>query len=112
MNLLNKTEINCGDYKKIITDNDKRVVKFIEKPKVDQITTNVANAGICVYNKEILRFISELDSIQPDIGKDLFPLLLSHGEFMFVYEMTEFLLDIGTMETYNLAQEKIKELIL
>lgn len=94
----------------IVFDNDKRITKFIEKPKPEQIVSNYANAGIYVINRKIFKYLFDLDKALLDFGYDIFPYLISKNQPMFIYEMNEFLLDIGTPESYNKAQELAKGL--
>lgn len=93
----------------IVFDEDKLISKFIEKPKPEQVISHQANAGIYVCNHEIFKYLKRIESPVIDFGKDLFPLLLSK-EKMYTYEMKEFLLDIGTLETYKKAQKIIHKL--
>ena len=87
------------------------IKKFIEKPKKEEVVSNFANAGIYIVNKEIFDYLDLLDRKFLDFGKDVFPFLLASGAKMHAYEMDEFLLDIGTIENYESAKEKIKNLI-
>ena len=88
-------------------DENNRIIKFVEKPKPVEITTNTANAGIYVLEPEVLQYIPE--NCFYDFGKDLFPKLLSESVPMYGYKMQEYLLDIGTLETYQGAQKDLLE---
>ena len=94
----------------IVFDGNKRISQFIEKPKGEQIISNYANAGIYILNKAIFKYLNELDQDVLDFGFHVFPYLLKHDVPMYVYEMSEFLLDIGTQESYNRSQEIVKTL--
>lgn len=85
-------------------DNNKKILNFIEKPK--NPTTNLANAGIYIFEPEILNFIPEGKYF--DCGHNLFPLLLSKGKNIYGYILKdEYLVDIGTIEKYNKVNEDI-----
>lgn len=84
-------------------END-RILKFIEKPKPEQIVSKYANAGMYVLNNTVLEHLNSFDKIPLDFGHDIFPYLLEKNEDMYVYKMNETLLDIGTIESYNKAQ--------
>ena len=88
-------------------DENNRIIKFVEKPKPSEITTNTANAGIYVLEPEVLQYIHE--NCLYDFGKDLFPKLLGKKVPMYGYKMQEYLLDIGTLETYQKAQKDLLE---
>jgi len=94
----------------VLFDENKRITSFKEKPKKADITSHYANAGIYVCNKKLLSYLKQNHKTLFDFGVDVFPYLLENKENMYAYLMNEFLLDIGTIETYNLAQEKVKEL--
>jgi len=103
---------NHPETKGVITSDEKnKILSFIEKPKPNKITSNYANAGIYICNKKIFEYLNKVNKIPLDFGFDLFPALLKSDEKMYLYKMTEFLLDIGTPETYNIAQKKVKNLI-
>lgn len=86
-------------------DENDRVLKFIEKPKPDQIISKYANAGIYVVNKKIFEYLNSLEKMPLDFGFDVFPYLLDKNEDMYIYKMNEFLLDIGTLESYTKSQD-------
>lgn len=96
-----KTEAieGCG----IIEINEEGIIqKFIEKPAPGETKSNLANAGVCVLETEVLTYIPSQKEF--DFGRDLFPLLLSLGRPMFSFIIEEPVLDIGTPESYKQAQ--------
>lgn len=87
-------------------DDNKKILNFIEKPK--NPITNLANAGVYIFEPEVLDFIPKDRYF--DCGRDLFPLLLSKGKNIYGYILKEeYLVDIGTIEKYNKANEDIKK---
>jgi len=56
-----------------IIDADGRITEFKEKPKVNETSSNLANAGIYVINKDVLSLIKENKF---DFSKDLVPKLM------------------------------------
>jgi mannose-1-phosphate guanylyltransferase len=91
-------------------DSDERILKFIEKPKGDQIISNYANAGIYAVNATIFDYLDSLSGTPLDFGFDVFPFLLGKNEAMYAYMMDEFLLDIGTFESYTKSQELVSSI--
>jgi mannose-1-phosphate guanylyltransferase len=80
-------------------DPDQTITSFVEKPALP--TSNLAFAGVMLGTPKML---SEIPSHQPaDIGFDLLPRLVGK---MSAYEVKDFLLDVGTLENYQLAQKK------
>jgi NDP-sugar pyrophosphorylase family protein len=86
------------------TDKNDLILNFKEKPKTEEITTHWANAGIYVCEPEIVDYIPNGFY---DFGKDLFPKLIEEKVPMYGYKSEEYLLDIGTPETYAKAQKDI-----
>ena len=58
-------------------DDDGRITKFKEKPKKEEAFSNLINAGVYVFNKEIMKYIPKDTPF--DLSKDLFPILLEKG---------------------------------
>jgi NDP-sugar pyrophosphorylase family protein len=69
-----------------LDDND-RVVRFLEKPRADQIFSHWVSAGIILLERNVL------DRIPPeahkDFGRDVFPALLAEGAAVYGYRMKE-----------------------
>lgn len=80
------------------TDSQKRVMRFIEKPKPGQSTSNMINAGIYIIESDILRRIPTGKYIM--FEHDIFPALLAEGEPVFGYETSAYWIDMGTPEQY------------
>ncbi|MDQ5962363.1 MAG: mannose-phosphate guanylyltransferase [Patescibacteria group bacterium] len=99
------------ESKGIINFNDSgKITSFLEKPKKEQVTSNWANAGMYFINKKIFEYINNFEQTPLDFGYHLFPFLLEKGEDMYIYQMSETVLDIGTLESYNEAQSLAKKL--
>ena len=80
-------------------DDANRIIEFTEKPEHPK--SNLANAGIYIANKDVFE---DLENKTPlDFGKDVLPLLVGH---MYGWEDKDYLIDIGTMENYQKAQEE------
>lgn len=74
------------------------VVEFQEKPA--QPSSNLVFSGIMVAKAEVLNYLP--DKAPADIGYDVLPQLCGK---MAGFEITHYLTDIGTMQTYADAQE-------
>jgi len=81
------------------------IIGFEEKPKKPK--SNLANAGIYLAKKEIWNYFPHQEFI--DFGFDILPSLVGK---MYGCEIREYLMDIGTIENYNKAQETWKEIVL
>ena len=79
-------------------DREGRVERFVEKPKSP--IGRLAFAGLLVADAALLDAIP--GSLPADLGFDVLPRLAGR---MFAYPISDYLLDIGTMANYKLAQE-------
>jgi NDP-sugar pyrophosphorylase family protein len=64
--------------------DDERILRFLEKPKSDEIFSSWVNAGIVLCEPEIF------GSIPPgfsDFGKDVFPAMIADRKALFAYRM-------------------------
>ena len=93
----NPTE--CGIME--LDENDV-ITGFVEKPAEPR--SDLANAGIYVATPGIVEFIP--DKTPCDFGFDVFPSLIGKARG---YVIDDFLIDIGTLEKYHLAQKLWKE---
>ena len=90
-------------------DENGRVTHFVEKPRPEQVFTDLANAGVLVIEPDVV------DRIPPDtfydFGQHLFPQLLQSGVSMYgwVIPPDTYLLDIGTPDKYAQAQREWKK---
>ena len=89
---------NPGAYGLAETDESGRVLRFREKPKGDEITTNTINAGIYVLDPEILRHVPPDESVSFEY--DLFPTLVAKGVPVYGFVSDHYWTDIGTPRRY------------
>ncbi len=89
-------------YGLVPIDEDGRIQRFIEKPRPDEIVTNLINAGTYVLEPHILDYVpgGEPYSFERVREGGLFPLLLAEGESLYGYVSNDYWLDIGTPEKY------------
>lgn len=87
---------NPGDFGVICIDNESRIQKFVEKPRVPE--SNLINAGIYIIQPEILNEIPSGTVVS--IEKETFPQLISSGKKIFAYRHSGYWIDVGTIEKY------------
>ncbi|HVL65143.1 MAG TPA: NDP-sugar synthase [Actinomycetota bacterium] len=80
------------------TDDDGRVLGFIEKPPAGAAPTNLINAGIYVFEPSILKRIPEGEVWSAE--RQLFPGLVEEGAGLFATATTSYWMDIGTPAKY------------
>ena len=85
-------------YGLVETNAEGRVTRFLEKPKPEEVTTNMINAGTYVLEPEILNQISP--ATQVSIERETFQQLLAQGEPVYAYASPAYWIDIGTPEKY------------
>lgn len=85
-------------YGVIECDAEGYVVSFVEKPEPEQISSNFINAGIYIFEPEILKEIL-IDRVV-SVERETFPKLLAKGRKIAVYKDDSYWMDIGTLEKY------------
>lgn len=86
----------------VITDEQQRICRFLEKPSSSEIFSDTVNTGIYILEPEILDY---LPSDRPtDFSKDLFPMLLEKGEPMYGYVAAGYWCDVGSLDSYRESQ--------
>jgi len=67
-------------------NGEDRIIYFQEKPKSEQPHSNWVNAGIYLFEREVLNYICPDRS--SDFGLDVFPRLLDKGERLYGYRLS------------------------
>jgi len=96
-----KSVDNPLEFGIVVTDEDGRVERFLEKPSWGQVFSDTINTGIYVIDPEVLRHVP---AGQPyDFSKQLFPLLLEMGRPLYGYVCEGYWQDIGNLDQYRQA---------
>src|SRR3954469_23518323 len=96
-----KSVDNPLEFGIVVTDEDGRVERFLEKPSWGQVFSDTINTGIYVLEPEVLRHIP---TDRPyDFSKELFPLLLEMGRPIYGYVCEGYWQDIGNLDQYRQA---------
>ncbi|HEX8185368.1 MAG TPA: nucleotidyltransferase family protein [Blastocatellia bacterium] len=92
-------------------DESDRVVRFLEKPRPEQVFSHWVNAGILALEPEVIEAIPARGA--PDFGRDVFPALLNAGAAINGYRMSEEegLWWIDTTADFERVQASAKERI-
>jgi mannose-1-phosphate guanylyltransferase len=86
--------------------SDGRVSTFLEKPRPEEIDTNLINAGLYVLEPEVLELV--LPGRPLSIERDVFPRLADEGS-VFGIALEGYWLDVGTPESYLQAHRDVLE---
>lgn len=93
------------EYGVVLTDEEGKVKRFLEKPPWEQVVCDTVNTGIYILEPEILE---KIPAGRPyDFGKELFPALLKDGAKMYGYVTEDYWCDIGDIQTYMAAHRDI-----
>jgi len=96
-----KSVENPLEFGIVVTDEDGRIERFLEKPSWGQVFSDTINTGIYVLEPEVLRHIP---GDRPfDFSKELFPLLLEMGRPLYGYVCEGYWQDIGNLDQYRQA---------
>jgi NDP-sugar pyrophosphorylase family protein len=89
---------NPSAYGLVETDAGGRVLRFLEKPKPEEITTDTINAGIYILETRVLELIPP--AVKHSIERAFFPALLARGDLVLGPVHRGYWIDIGTPEKY------------
>ncbi|MEM9164235.1 MAG: sugar phosphate nucleotidyltransferase, partial [Cyanobacteria bacterium P01_F01_bin.4] len=93
---------NPIEFGVVITDEDGRINRFLEKPSTSEIFSDTVNTGTYILEPEVLDYLPP--NQEQDFSKDLFPLLLEKGEPMYGYVAEGYWCDVGHLEAYRESQ--------
>jgi mannose-1-phosphate guanylyltransferase len=92
-------------YGLVRTDDDGSIKQFLEKPKPEEIDTNLINAGAYVLEREVVDGIATGRPVS--FEREVFPSLVGAG--LYGFAVSGYWLDIGTPERYLQATRDILE---
>ncbi|MGD8190066.1 sugar phosphate nucleotidyltransferase [Brevibacillus ginsengisoli] len=93
---------NPLEFGMVMTDDDGRIVRFLEKPTWSEVFTDTVNTGIYILEPRVLAYIPKDQEF--DFSKDLFPQLLAQNNPLYGMASNGYWSDIGSMEIYRQAQ--------
>ncbi len=96
-----KSVENPLEFGLVVTDEEGRIERFLEKPSWGQVFSDTINTGIYVLEPEVLRHVPEGRPF--DFAHELFPLLLEMGRPLYGCSLDGYWLDIGSIDQYRQA---------
>ncbi|MFU0827346.1 MAG: UTP--glucose-1-phosphate uridylyltransferase [Lachnoclostridium sp.] len=100
------TEVdNPSAYGVIEKDENGFITAFKEKPKPHESDSNLINAGVYIFEPQLLDEIPSGRAVS--IERETYPLLLQKGYKMAVYNRCSYWLDLGTPQKYLRAHKDI-----
>jgi len=96
-----KSVENPLEFGIVVTDEEGRIERFLEKPSWGQVFSDTINTGVYVLEPEVLEHVP---TDRPyDFSKELFPLLLEMGRPLYGMAMEGYWQDIGNLDQYRQA---------
>ena len=96
-----KSVENPLEFGIVVTDDEGRIERFLEKPSWGQVFSDTINTGIYVLEPEVLRHVPTEGSY--DFSKQLFPLLLEMGRPLYGHVLEGYWQDIGNLDQFRQA---------
>lgn len=93
---------NPIEFGVVISDEEGRIRRFLEKPSTSEIFSDTVNTGTYILEPEVLEYLPA--NTESDFSKELFPLLLSKNEPMYGYIAQGYWCDVGHLDAYREAQ--------
>ncbi|HEX78680.1 MAG TPA: NDP-sugar synthase [Dehalococcoidia bacterium] len=86
-------------YGLVETDDYGRITRFLEKPRWEDVTTNMINAGTYMLESQVLSYIPPQTNFS--FERQVFPYLLERSEPIYAFPSLCYWMDIGTPEKYR-----------
>jgi mannose-1-phosphate guanylyltransferase / phosphomannomutase len=102
-----KSVENPLDFGIVITEEDGRISRFLEKPAWGQVFSDTVNTGIYLLEPSVMDEIPDPEDGEYDFSKELFPGLLEEGRPLYGYVTDDYWEDIGTLEQFAGAQRDV-----
>jgi mannose-1-phosphate guanylyltransferase/phosphomannomutase len=99
-------QVECPlEFGVIMTDEENRIIRFLEKPSWSEVFSDTVNTGIYIMDPSIFSYIPE-DEVY-DFSKDVFPRLLEDQAGLFGYSAKGYWSDIGNLKQYREAHSDL-----
>src|SRR5829696_5633760 len=102
-----KSVENPLDFGIVITEEDGRISRFLEKPAWGQVFSDTVNTGIYLLEPSVMDEIPDPEKGEYDFSKELFPKLLEQERRLYGFVTDAYWEDIGTLEQYASAQRDV-----
>jgi mannose-1-phosphate guanylyltransferase/phosphomannomutase len=89
---------NPLQYGIVLTEEDGRIVRFLEKPTWGEVFSDTINTGIYIVEPEVLSLIPPKKNF--DFSKNLFPAMLQRGDRLLGYIAEGYWKDVGNLDEY------------
>lgn len=93
---------NPMEFGVVITDEEQRIKRFLEKPTTSEVFSDTVNTGTYILEPEILDYLPAHQEC--DFSNELFPLLLDKNEPIYGYVANGYWCDVGHLDAYRKVQ--------
>jgi mannose-1-phosphate guanylyltransferase / phosphomannomutase len=93
---------NPLEFGVVITDDDGKVRRFLEKPSWGEVFSDTVNTGMYILEPSVFKYMEAGKNY--DWSQDIFPRILREEQPMFGYVMDEYWTDVGSLLQYRQAQ--------
>lgn len=98
--VLKKVDIPL-EYGVVVTDEEGKVTRFVEKPSWGEVFSDTVNTGIYILSPIILKYFKRNEIF--DFSKDLFPIILKEKKAIYGFITEDYWCDIGDLKAYSQA---------
>jgi len=103
--LILKRVIDPLEFGIVVTEDDGRVRKLVEKPDWSEVQTDTVNTGMYIIDPSVLDLMEPGASY--DWSMDIFPALIEAQKGVYGFVMDGFWCDVGSLSQYREAQEQV-----
>jgi mannose-1-phosphate guanylyltransferase/phosphomannomutase len=93
---------NPLEYGVVITDEEGRIRRFLEKPEWSEVFSDTVNTGIYCLEPSVLQYMKP-ETVY-DWSGDIFPRMLKERKALYGFQATGYWCDIGSLQAYRQAQ--------
>lgn len=93
---------NPLEFGVVITDDDGRIRRFLEKPSWGEVFSDTVNTGMYILEPSVFDYMEPGKSY--DWSQDIFPQILREEKPLFGYVMPDYWCDVGNLTQYREAQ--------
>ncbi|HOW27896.1 MAG TPA: NDP-sugar synthase [Elusimicrobiota bacterium] len=93
------------EYGVTLVNRKNRIVRFIEKPKWEDVFSNTVNTGVYVFEPGIFRYIPS--GRECDFAQNVWPRLLKERKPIFGYVTQDYWRDVGNLAEYRQAHRDV-----
>lgn len=90
------------EYGVVMTEDNGRIIRYLEKPSWSEVFSDTVNTGIYVLEPEILTLFPKDKEF--DFSKNLFPLVMERGQDLYGVVAQGYWSDIGNLPQYRQTQ--------